>query len=414
MTDDRTIRVCGARLGKLGLGIALLLLASACATPGPSLSVGFPGKAPVLAGLIPTPDPLPPGEPGTVIASEAVAANPALPGATAHRILYRSTDDSGAPIAVSGYVVIPAGTPPTGGWPLLTWAHGTAGLTDACAPSRSPQDRLFGTTSYDQAAALIGAGVMVVATDYQGLGTDGPHPYLDGPSEGRSVLDAARAAAAFGGSNRVAIEGFSQGGQAALFAGRLAPTYAPSLDVVGTLAIAPASHMSFVKLLQPFTGLSDYSSYPGMLAYGLLAANPSLNAGDLLEPSGVAALSNLDESTCTWPTLHAADFRADFLQLPDWYAALARNEPGAERIAGPVVVVQGTDDLDVPAVAGGLLCGELGANGSSAAVWGYTGVDHVTSVITSRADRERWILERLSGSPASAPHDGIAQPCLPG
>lgn len=354
MARARTNSGRGARLGRLGLGIALVSVVATCSPPG------------------------------------------------------RSAPPS---IAVSGYVVVPAGTPPAGGWPVLTWAHGTAGITDACAPSRSPEDRLFGNTGYDQAAALVTSGVMLVATDYQGLGTDGPHPYLDGASEGRSVLDAAGGAAAFDGSNRVAIEGFTQGGQAARFAGRLAPTNAADLDVVGTLAIAPASHMFLVKLLQPFTDLPEYSSYPGMFAYGLLAANPSLNAGDLLEPSAVEALSNLDDSTCTWPVLQAADFRADFVQLPDWHAALARNEPGAERIAGPVVMVQGADDLDVPAVASGLLCGELGTNGSSATVWSYVGARHITSVVASRADRERWILERLNGTPASAPQDGIAQPC---
>lgn len=402
-----------SRHGRRGLLLlsAVLLVATACATPGPPLDVRFPGRAPSLPGLIPTPDPLPPGAPGTLIASEPVANNPQLGGATAHRILYRSTDGAGSTIAVSGYVVVPPGTPPVDGWPVLSWAHGTAGLTDACAPSRDPAARLYGDTSYDNAAALVAAGVMVVATDYQGLGTDGPHLYLDGASEGRAVIDAARAAAAFGGSNRVAIEGFSQGGQAALFAGRLAPTYSPELDVVGTLAVAPASHISLVKLLQPLTGFQSFSSYPGMYAYGLLAANPSLNAGDLLEPSGVEQLSDLDDSTCSWSWLQASDFRTDFVQLPSWYAAMARNEPGAERIAGSVVVVQGTDDLDVPAIASSLLCGELGANGTSATLWSYPGVNHVASVIASRTDRERWVLERFARSPSVAPGGAAVQVC---
>ena len=40
------------------------------------------------------------------------------------------------------------------------------------------------------------AGYAVVRTDYEGLGTPGVHPYLVGRSEGRSVLDAVRAARA--------------------------------------------------------------------------------------------------------------------------------------------------------------------------------------------------------------------------
>ena len=41
---------------------------------------------------------------------------------------------------------------------------------------------------------LLDAGYVVAATDYEGLGTPGLHPFLVGESEGRSVLDAARAA----------------------------------------------------------------------------------------------------------------------------------------------------------------------------------------------------------------------------
>ena len=40
----------------------------------------------------------------------------------------------------------------------------------------------------------MAAGSIVAATDYEGMGTPGPHPYLVGISEGRSGLDAALAA----------------------------------------------------------------------------------------------------------------------------------------------------------------------------------------------------------------------------
>jgi hypothetical protein len=40
----------------------------------------------------------------------------------------------------------------------------------------------------------------VVQTDYEGLGTPGTHPYLNGPSEGRRVLDMVRAARRLDGS----------------------------------------------------------------------------------------------------------------------------------------------------------------------------------------------------------------------
>ncbi|MGH2417137.1 MAG: alpha/beta fold hydrolase [Candidatus Limnocylindria bacterium] len=94
-------------------------------------------------------------------------------------------------------------------------------------------------------------GFIVVATDYEGLGTPGLHPYFVGESEGRAVLDAARAARGFicpDKDDTVALAGHSQGGHAALFAAELAPTYAEDLPVVGTVAVAPAGDLACQRL----------------------------------------------------------------------------------------------------------------------------------------------------------------------
>src|SRR5207253_5946777 len=108
------------------------------------------------------------------------------------RILYSSTDGIGnqARIAVSGTMYIPRGTMPAGGWPIVAWAHGTTGIADVCAPSW----RGNGARDGEYLDAWLSHGFAVVATDYQGLGTPGVHPYLLWRSEGYSVLDAVRAA----------------------------------------------------------------------------------------------------------------------------------------------------------------------------------------------------------------------------
>src|ERR1700749_1614375 len=47
-----------------------------------------------------------------------------------------------------------------------------------------------------------------------------------------------------GNSNRYVAWGHSQGGQAALFAGMIAKTYAPELQLIGVAAAAPATDLA--------------------------------------------------------------------------------------------------------------------------------------------------------------------------
>ena len=136
-----------------------------------------------------------PARPGAMLREEPIAAQPEMTGAgSAARIFYASTDlrwHAGI-VPVSGTLYLPKGEPPAGGWPLVAWAHGTLGVSDRCAPSWSghkPRDAVYINRWLEN-------GFAVVATDYQGLGGPGPHPYLIWEAEGRSVLDAARAALA--------------------------------------------------------------------------------------------------------------------------------------------------------------------------------------------------------------------------
>lgn len=182
-----------------------------------------------------------PTEPGKLISAEPFEDS--VPrGAEAWRILYTTTRDEGEPAVSSGLLLV-ARDRPRGPRPLVTWAHGTTGINTSCAPSDEPS---LAFASIPGLSDALDAGWAVVTTDYTGLGTPGPHPYLIGQGEGRSVLDAARAAREFGEldlSEKTVVWGHSQGGGAALWAGILAPTYAPDLDVAGVAGIAPASDL---------------------------------------------------------------------------------------------------------------------------------------------------------------------------
>ncbi|WP_432815251.1 alpha/beta fold hydrolase [Sphingorhabdus sp.] len=178
-----------------------------------------------------------PSKPGKLLRQEALADKTALENAgRAVRILYASTDGLGGKdrVAVSGALYLPKGKAPKGGWPLLAWAHGTVGIGDMCAPSfagRSPRDMTY-------LNFWLAKGYAVVASDYQGLGTPGGHPYLATRPVAYSVLDSIRAVQGktFGIGKRTVLIGQSQGGGAAFATAGIAPAYAPELDIAGTVA----------------------------------------------------------------------------------------------------------------------------------------------------------------------------------
>ncbi len=126
--------------------------------------------------------------------------------------------------------------------PGIAWTHGTTGVVPGCAPSLL-DDPFANVPALRQ---LIDKGWVYVATDYVGLGTSGPHPYLIGEGEARSALDSIRALRQMEGirvGDGTVVWGHSQGGHAALWTGIVAPVYAPDMDILGVAAVAPASDL---------------------------------------------------------------------------------------------------------------------------------------------------------------------------
>jgi pimeloyl-ACP methyl ester carboxylesterase len=227
------------------LVLCLLLLAALPAAADAKVRKGPGGSA-----FYTPPAPLPSGAHGSLIWARRLTGTAALRAGAGNRlVLYRSIGVAGKGVAVSGTVTVPKGPVPKGGWPVITWAHGTTGIADQCAPSRdSKANAAHGLTAYAYPLLQrwLKAGYALVRTDYEGLGTPGDHPYLNGRSEGYAVLDAVRAARRLDKrlSRRVVIAGHSQGGQSALWAASLARRWTPELKVRGTVALAPVSHLA--------------------------------------------------------------------------------------------------------------------------------------------------------------------------
>lgn len=175
--------------------------------------------------------------PGLLVRAEALDERQRLEyGGTQVRLLYTATDglEEGGITTVSGALFLPKGNPPDGGWPLMAWTHGTVGIADRCAPSwngRQSQDE-------DYLNRYLARGYAVVASDYQGLGTKGTHPYLHTRAAAYSNLDIIKAVqgADFPLSKKVVLFGQSQGAAAAIATGGYAPYYAPEIQLVGVVA----------------------------------------------------------------------------------------------------------------------------------------------------------------------------------
>ncbi|MBK9179042.1 MAG: prolyl oligopeptidase family serine peptidase [Acidimicrobiales bacterium] len=353
-------------------------------------------EAPTGAAFYQPPDPLPPGEPGEVIWAQPLPAP--VEGSSAWKVLYHSRSIDGDDIAVSGVVVAPGGNPPTGGWPVVTWAHGTTGVADACAPS------LDGTAEVPSVERLLEAGYVVAATDYEGLGTPGTHPYLVGVSEGRGVLDAARAAAELstGAGTSTLIWGYSQGGHAAMWAAQLAPDYAPELDVLGVVGGAPPSDFTGFG---PLMSIPSVAGFGAMIGYAWDATYPGTDLEALLTPEADALLPAMEEQC-------VAEIIDTFAGLPQtwagdpfvtdpWPSLLAENSLGASPVEVPVLVTQGDQDAIVPFAFTEAYVQELCTQGADVQLNVYPGADHGQAFVDSLDDVLVWLDARAAGEPTA-------------
>ena len=325
-------------------------------------------------------------------------------------VLYRSTSVRGKSIAVSGSIHLPKGKAPKGGWPVITWAHGTSGLGDQCAPTRNPGEGViaaFHTYIEPLLDRWLAAGYAVVRTDYEGLGTKGVHPYLVGVSEGRGVLDIVRAARKTYGSvgKRVVIGGHSQGGHAAVFAAAIAPKWTPDLNVRGTAAFAPfAQGDEIFAALRPSNQPSRLTGYLAVIARGFDAAYPGLEVPSLLSNRGLElyprttsdCIPEITSNDSEFAKLAPKDLFREGADLDEVTRTAAANDPTDLKVTTPLLVEQGNSDTTVFPSFTTAMVGGLRKRGAKVTYRTHDNVDH-TSVVFGEPQNDAfaWVAKRL-------------------
>jgi len=287
-------------------------------------------------------------------------------------------------------VFVPKISRPPEGWKVVVWEHGTVGIGDSCAPSRNA----FNPRFKNMAESLLAEGYVIIAPDYEGLGTPGIHPYLNLKSAANSAIYAVKAYKDFYGSQmngQWMSVGQSQGGHASLATAEFANNDA---NYKGAVAGAPASSLGYIisviapqaikDLLQKEQdGKAPIGSsvevYAELLAYaayttvGITAYDPKFNYREIFQQRSRSiaefAEGTTGENGLCLDALHnkfADDIRdylikntgktvldypglsADFQSNPTVVKFLKDNQPGTKKINTPVMIIQGTADMAVP------------------------------------------------------------------
>jgi acetyl esterase/lipase len=280
-----------------------------------------------------------------------------------------------------------------------------------CAPSLA----IFIFQQIQGLRAMVERGYVVAATDYPGLGTPGPHPYLVGVSEARAVIDSVRIAGTLPGAGdgtRFVVWGHSQGGQAALFTGMIARTYAPELALLGIAVAAPATDLAILMNDDIDTvggrNITAMTLWSWQRVYGAAMDK-------IVDIRAVPVIDRLAEECVEGPfdlsirqrteqpleqyfltTKHPAD-------VEPWHSLLTKNTPGALLPEIPVFVAQGEQDLIVRPKVTQSYVATLCSAGSKVRMVDLPDIGHGRAAQASALAAVEWMTDRFDGK--SPPDD---------
>lgn len=300
-------------------------------------------------------------------------------------LTYKMLGQSGQEVQATSLVFTPNTPPPTGGWPIVVWAHGTTGVADACAPSKAA----LTDSTKDLISKLLAAGYVVVAPDYEGLGTSGIHPFLNVKSEAFSITDAVVATRNYLSQRNLLTSkkwltvGHSQGGHAALSAAQYASR--AQLDYKGTVAVAPASNLGFILVAgeqavanatidKKIPMYAQLDTYTALVTAGIRNTQPSFNYSQVFT-SQTESTAQQAETICAGPLAQALAVnmqtyaathggtldgftrtQPNFMAVPLVKTFLDKDsQPLQAKVSTPIIIYQGLADTTVPKVATDIL-----------------------------------------------------------
>ncbi|WP_434594644.1 lipase family protein [Streptomyces sp. A5-4] len=347
--------------------------------------------------------------PGDIVSSARTSFHP-LPGQPTNtdswHITYRSSTAKGAPNVVSGTVIVPKDGR-EGPRPLVTYAVGTVGLADQCAPSAGfPKGTTVEANLINQAVLR---GWAVAVTDYEGLGTPGDHTYTVGRAEGQAVLDAARAAlrhpeAGLSKDSPVGIMGYSQGGQASSWAAELHDSYAPELKVEGT---ATGGVPADLLKVADFNDGNIGAGLILMAATGQDAAFPELKLDSYLNDKGREYVDFMKKNCVAVDTVAGLFQRISDVTVknplaePDWQQRLNESKLGSHAPDHPVYLYHGGLDELIPYDVGKQLRADWCAQGAKVQWRSHPVLGHIGGVTVGAFPAMDWLGDRFAGRPTN-------------
>lgn len=274
----------------------------------------------------------------------------------ATQLLYRTQNELGQPSATVTTVLRPEDLPhPVASKGVVAYLSYYDGLSNTCDPSYTLQD-----DSINGEKAVIGtlleSGYTVTVPDFEGETLD----WAAGHEAGWSTLDAIRATESnldLPATTKVATIGYSGGSFAGEWAAELAPTYAKSVNLIGTaIGGIPANMRSLVNYVNSDAD-TDRDKWFGVIpaatvslgrAVGKEAEFNSLLTAEGQADAAYVADKCIGDFADAYPGKHLSDIikpGVDFLNTPDVKAIVDRNQMGTDGTpTSPLFMFNGNND----------------------------------------------------------------------